>query len=98
MAAKYDTPFLTVIYNNQGWSAPKRVTTEQHPGGYAVNADKFWSKMDHPARLDLVAAAAGGAFAKMAAKSDELCQILQEGREAVKNGRSAVINVMLPPV
>jgi len=98
MAAKYNAPFMTVIYNNQGWNAPKQITTKQHSDGHAVKADKFWSKLDHPARLDLVAEAAGGAFAKTVSDPGELRQVLQEGREAVENGRSAVINVMLPPV
>ena len=100
MAAKYKTPFMTVIYNNQGWNAPKGITKAQHPYGFAVRANEFYSSLaiDPPARLDLVAQAAGGAFAKTVSDPNELPKVLAEGREAVKNGIAAVISVMLPTV
>jgi acetolactate synthase-1/2/3 large subunit len=46
----------------------------------------------------MVAAAAGGAFAKTVSDPKELRQALAEGREAVAKGRCAVINVMIPAV
>ncbi|MCL2408789.1 MAG: thiamine pyrophosphate-requiring protein [Oscillospiraceae bacterium] len=98
MAAKYNTPFMTVIYNNQGWNAPKQITTRQHPDGYAVRDNNFWTSLNPPARLDLVAEAAGGAFARTVENPKELRKILAEGWEAVRQGRAAVINVMLPSV
>ncbi|MCL1847579.1 MAG: thiamine pyrophosphate-requiring protein [Coriobacteriia bacterium] len=98
MARRYQTPFLTVIYNNQGWNAPRVATKGQHPDGYAVKANSFWSSFDPPARLDLVAEAAGGAFARTVEAPEDLLPALQEGRAAVKAGRPAVINVLLPPV
>ena len=98
MARRYRTPFLTVIYNNQGWNAPKMITKAQHPDGYAVRGNKFWAAFDQPARLDLVAEAAGGAFARTVEKPENLMGALLEGKEAVKKGAPAVINVMLPPV
>jgi len=97
MAARYESPFMTVIYNNKGWNAPKQITSKQHPDGYAVKTDSFWTDIDNPApRLDLVAEAAGGAYAKTVTDPGELRKVLAEGRNAVKNGRSAVINVMIP--
>ncbi|MCL2401313.1 MAG: thiamine pyrophosphate-requiring protein, partial [Oscillospiraceae bacterium] len=98
MAAKYNTPFMTVIYNNQGWNAPKQITTRQHPDGYAVRDNNFWTRLNPPARLDLVAEAAGGAFARTVEDPKALRQALAEGREAVRQGRAAVINVILPGV
>jgi len=98
MARRYKTPFITVIYNNQGWNAPKEITKVQHPDGYAVRENKFWNSFEPASRLDLVAEAAGGAFARMVTKPDEVMPALLEGRDAVRNGTSAVINVLLPPV
>jgi len=98
MAAKYNTPFMTVIYNNQGWNAPKKITSLQYPDGHAVNANEFWTSLAPSAQLDMVAAAAGGAFAKTVSDPKKLKKALAEGREAVKNGKCAVINVMIPPV
>jgi len=98
MAAKYETPFLTVIYNNQGWNAPKLVTKRQHPGGFAEEANEFHASLAPSAQLDMVAKAAGGAFAKTVTDPKELLKALKDGREAVKKGKCAVINVMLEPV
>jgi len=98
MAARYNTPFMTVIYNNQGWNAPKMITAGQHPDGFAVKSGSYWTSLAPSAQLDMVAHAAGGAFAKTVSDPKDLRQALAEGREAVKNGKCAVINAMLPPV
>ena len=98
MARKYSAPFLTVIYNNQGWNAPKSITKGEHPGGYAERQNQFRASFEPAARLDLVAEAAGGAFARTVSEPSELKQVLLEAREAVRKGTSAVVNVLLPKV
>ena len=98
MAKKYETPFLTVIYNNSGWKAPKNITIGEHPDGFAAGNNSFYTSFDPPAGLDMVAAAAGGAFAKTVSDPKTLKSALREGMDAVKGGRCAVINVMLPKV
>ena len=98
MARKYNTPFLTVIYNNSGWNAPKMITLNQHPDGFAADLGNCYTSFNPPADLDMVAAAAGGAFAKTVSDPNELKAALQEGMDAVNGGRCAVINVMLPKV
>jgi acetolactate synthase-1/2/3 large subunit len=95
MARKYGAPFMTVIFNNQGWNAPKQITMAQHPGGFAEKQNTFWTSLNLPARLDMIAAAAGGAFARTVTDPKELKAALQEGRNAVKNGTPAVINVIM---
>jgi acetolactate synthase-1/2/3 large subunit len=98
MARRYKTPFLTVIYNNQGWNAPKMITKGQHPEGFAAKDDKFWTSFQPSAALDRIAEAAGGAFAKTVTRPEDVLPALREGKRAVANGTAAVINVMLPPV
>ena len=98
MAAKYNTPFMTVIYNNQGWNAPTQITAQQHPDGFAVKTNNYWTSLAPAAQLDKVAEAAGGAFTKTVSDPQELPEVLAQGKEAVRNGKCAVINVMLPPV
>jgi acetolactate synthase-1/2/3 large subunit len=98
MARRYQTPFLTVIYNNQGWNAPKMITKSQHPDGYAAKGEQFWSSFRPPADLARIAEAAGGAFARTVSEPADVLPALLEGRKAVSEGLSAVINVMLPPV
>ncbi|MCL1849526.1 MAG: thiamine pyrophosphate-dependent enzyme, partial [Clostridiales bacterium] len=98
VARRYNTPFLTVVFNNQGWNAPKMITRGQHPDGYAARDNKYWTSFQPSARLDLIAEAAGGAFARMVEKPEDLMPALLAGKEAVRKGIPAVINVMLPPV
>ena len=98
MAAKYNTPFMTVIYNNQGWNAPKQITARQYPDGYAVKTNNYHTSLAPAAKLDKVAEAAGGAYAKTVSDPGELPGALAEGREAVATGKCAVINVMLAPI
>ncbi len=98
MARRYKTPFLTVIFNNQGWNAPKMITRVQHPEGYAAKSNHYWTSFQPGAQLDMVAAAAGGAFAVTVEKPEEVRDALAKAKEAVMNGQAAVVNVMLPPV
>lgn len=98
MARRYDAPFMTVIFNNQGWNAPKMITKNEHPDGTAAKENTFWTSFNPPAQLDQIAAAAGGAFARTVTDPAELRAALREGRQAVGDGRCAVINVMMNPV
>ena len=98
MAAKYDAPFLTVIYNNQGWNAPKQITAGQHPDGFAVKTRKYQASLAPSAQLDKIANAAGGAFAITVSEPAALATALAEAKDAVSKGRCAVVNVMIPPV
>lgn len=95
MAAKYSAPFMTVIYNNQAWNAPRQITAGEHPEGYAVKSGEFWASLEPSARLDLVAQAAGGAYAAHVTAPGKLRDALAEGRDAVMSGKAAVINVMI---
>ncbi len=60
VSKKYNTPFLTVIYNNHGWGAPRMSTLGVHPQGIASQTDQFWVNFDPTAELAKVAEAAGG--------------------------------------
>ncbi|WP_442788063.1 thiamine pyrophosphate-dependent enzyme [Ferviditalea candida] len=63
MARRYQTPFMTVIFNNQGWNATKKNTLMIHPDGAAKRDDRFWVNFDQPADMAKIAEAAGGAYA-----------------------------------
>jgi len=54
--------------------------------------------MQPMAPLEKIAEAAGGAFARAVSDPAELESVLLEGMAAVRDGRCAVINVILPPV
>jgi len=99
MARRYATPFLQVIYNNGGWRAPKLSMLSLHPSGHASRAADlgvgFAPAPDHGG----IAAAAGGAFARVVRRADELDAALDAALDAVRRERrAAVLDVMLPPL
>lgn len=98
MANRYNTPFLTVIYNNHGWKSPKLSTLGVHPEGIAKQTDEFWVDFSPVADLSKIAEAAGGAFAKSIENPKDLKSALRECLQAVREGRSAVLDVHLPAV
>lgn len=98
MSKRYETPFLTVIYNNQGWCAPKHSTLGVHPDGVANAHQDFYVHFDPPADLAGVAAAAGEAFPITVKDRSKLKEALAEGLKQVREGRSAVIDVYIPHV
>lgn len=98
MARRYNTPFLTVIFNNKGWNATKQNVLRLHPDGVSKQNDSFWVNFHEPAELEKIAEAAGGAYAQSVDRKDELKAALIKGLEEVEKGRCAVINVNLKPI
>ncbi|WP_158734836.1 thiamine pyrophosphate-requiring protein [Alteribacillus sp. YIM 98480] len=98
MANRYKIPFLTVIYNNSGWKAPKMSTLGVHPRGIANETEGFWVNFDPTANLAKIAEAAGNARPITVEDSSELKGVLEEGLKTVSEGRSVVINVTIPHV
>jgi len=98
IAKRYRTPFLTVIYNNQGWRAPRFSTLGVHPEGFASRApsQELGVSFDPTPDYAGIAAAAGGALALTVKKPDEVEPALQRALRAVREeGRCAVIDAWL---
>jgi acetolactate synthase-1/2/3 large subunit len=96
MARKYQTPFLTVVYNNRGWRAPKFSMLAVHPHGYASKAQDIDVAFDPPPDYSGIAAAAGGAFARIVKKVDEVESAVAEALKVVREEkRCAVLDVWL---
>jgi acetolactate synthase-1/2/3 large subunit len=97
MARRYQTPFLTVIYNNRGWKAPKLSTLAVHPDGYASRTEDLGVSFDPPPDYSGIAAAAGAAFAQIVRRPEELDSALDGALRAVRQEhRCAVLDVWLP--
>ena len=96
MAEQYETPFLTVIYNNFGWNAPKHSTLGVHPEGIAKTHNQFWNNFNPNSELAKVAEATGNAYAATVEDPAKLRETLQTAIEHVRNGRSAVLDVRIP--
>ena len=94
---RYHAPFVTVVYNNRGWAAPKEATMHQHPGGFAVRHREFFSSFGDGVDLATVATAAGGHGERVLSAGD-LAAAFARAREAVRQGRPAVLDVLVTPV
>jgi acetolactate synthase-1/2/3 large subunit len=96
MARRYQTPFLEVIYNNRGWKAPKMSALAVHPDGYASKAPDLNIAFDPPPDYSGIAAAAGGAYARIVKDPKELDQAIAEAVYTVRHEkRCAVLDVWL---
>ncbi|HVY34207.1 MAG TPA: thiamine pyrophosphate-requiring protein [Caulobacteraceae bacterium] len=96
MARRYNTPFLTVVYNNGGWKSPKLSTLAVHPDGYASRADNLDMSFHPQADYAGIAAAAGGAHPEIVSDLKDLEAALDRCFHAVNvEGRAAVLDVRL---
>ncbi len=96
MARRYETPFLSVVYNNGGWKAPRFSAVAVHPEGYASRGDDIGVSFEPAPDYSGIAAAAGGAFARKVERLEELEQAVADGVSAVRDeGRAAVLDVRL---
>lgn len=97
MAAKYETPFLQVVYNNRGWKAPRFSALAVHPDGYASRANDIDVSFDPPPDYSAIAKAAGGAFALKVERREDVEAAVAEAFSTVREkGRTAVLDVWLP--
>ena len=94
---RYDAPFLTIVFNNQGWNATQENFKRLHPNGGANTLGDCVS-LSPSADFAKIAEAAGGAFARTAVQADSLPAILAEAMESVRGGRSAVIDVRMKSI
>ena len=96
MARRYRTPFLQIVYNNRGWKAPRFSALAVHPDGFASRARSLDLSFDPPPDYSGIAAAAGGAFARIVKRAGDVEAAIAEGLSALREeGRSAVLDVWL---
>jgi len=97
IARAYETPFLTIIFNNRGWKSPKLSALAVHPDGYASRANSLDVSFDPPPDYAGIAAAAGGALGLTIRRPEELEAALVTALHAVKQEkRCAVLDVWVP--
>jgi acetolactate synthase-1/2/3 large subunit len=96
IARRYGTPFLQVIFNNQGWRAPKYSMLGVHPDGFGSRAAELDIRFEPPPDYSGIAAAAGGAHAEIVREPAQLAPALKRALQAIREGRCAVIDAWLP--
>jgi acetolactate synthase-1/2/3 large subunit len=96
MARRYRTPFLQIIYNNRGWKAPRFSALAVHPDGFASRAKDLDLSFDPPPDYSGIAAAAGGAYARVVKRPQDVEAAVAEGlRVVLEEQRCAVLDMWL---
>ncbi len=96
IARRYRTPFLQIVFNNQGWRAPKFSMLGVHPEGFGSRAEELDIRFEPPPDYSGIAAAAGGAHAEVVKHPAQMAPALQRSLQAIREGRCAVIDAWLP--
>jgi acetolactate synthase-1/2/3 large subunit len=94
---KYNAPFLTIIFNNQGWNATRENFNRIHAGGTSSHIASCIS-LGPSADLAEIAHAAGDALPFKVEKAAALPAAMAEAVAAVRAGRSAVIDARMKPI
>jgi len=95
---RYGAPFLTIIFNNQGWNATKENFQLIHPHGTTSGDAHAWVSLGPSSDFAKIAEAAGGAFGQTVERADALKSVLADAMRAVQEGRSAVVDVRIAPI
>ena len=94
MARKYQAPFLTIVYNNGGWRAPRLSMLGVHPEGFGSQEKDLDIAFDPAPDYSGIAAAAGGAYARKVERVDEVESAIAEALRVVRDEkRCAVLDV-----
>jgi acetolactate synthase-1/2/3 large subunit len=96
VAGTHKLPILTVVFNNSRYGAVRRSTLSMFKDGAAGEMDgRFLADLDPAPPYDQMAAAQG-AYAERVEKPADVPDALARAREAVMNGRQALLNVITP--
>jgi acetolactate synthase-1/2/3 large subunit len=96
VAAAHKLPILTIIFNNSRYGAVRRSTLAMFKDGAAGETDgRFLADLDPAPAYDTLANAQG-AYAERVERPADLPDALARAKEAVLNGRQALLNVITP--
>jgi acetolactate synthase-1/2/3 large subunit len=96
VAGTQDLPILTIVFNNSRYGAVRRSTLAMFKDGAAGESDgRFLADLDPAPPYDLMALAQG-ARAERVERPADLPDALARAKEAVLNGRQALLNVITP--
>ncbi|WP_353194200.1 thiamine pyrophosphate-requiring protein [Pusillimonas noertemannii] len=96
-ARRYQAPFLTVVFNNQGWNATQQNFKRIHGAGSPMDIGDCVS-LAPSADFGGIAQAAGGALALTVQTAEELPGMLARALAATRSGQCAVLDVRLPGI
>ena len=101
MAKRYETPFLTIIWNNGGWASPKNACLRIHGelSGQSNLSDDFRTAISPSPSFGKIAEGAGDAWWGVITGVEEVDSLLSEAIHAVRDEkRCAVLEVKIKSI
>jgi len=97
-AQEHNLPFLTVIFNNQGYLSQKSGVPKYYPGGWAVKSNNFSGLHIVPCPEYSLLIKAFDGYGEKVEEPGEVRKAIERGLRAIAGGQSALIDVRLKPV
>jgi len=96
VAAKFDLPVLVVVFNNSRYGAVRRATLSMFKDGAAGEDDgRFLADLDPSPPFEELVRVQGG-HGERVETLGQLKPALARARDAVRGGRQALVNVLIP--
>jgi len=97
-AAKYNAPFLTLVFQNRAYSTGTTAVARHYPEGYSVRENDFEGGLIDPP-VDLAKLAeASGAHGENVTDPGEVLPALQRAVKMVRGGTPALVSVEVTPL
>ena len=97
-AQEHNLPFLTIMFNNQGYLSQKSGIPRYYPDGWAVKANNFSGLHIVPCPEYSTIIKAFDGYGERVEEPGEVRKAVERGLRAVAAGQSALIDVRLKPV
>ena len=97
-AQEHDLPFLTIMFNNQGYLSQKSGVPRYYPDGWAVKTNNYSGLHITPCPEYSIIITAFGGYGEKVEDPGAVRNAIERGLEALKNGQSALLDIRLKPV
>jgi acetolactate synthase-1/2/3 large subunit len=97
-AQEHNLPFLTIMFNNQGYLSQKSGIPRYYPDGWAVKSNNFSGLHIVPCPEYSTIVKAFDGYGEKVEEPGEVRKAVERGLRAVAAGQSALIDVRLKPV
>ena len=97
-AQEHNLPFLTIMFNNQGYLSQKSGIPRYYPGGWAVKSNNFSGLHIAPCPEYSLLIKAFDGYGEKVEEPAEVRKAIERGLRAVAGGQSALLDIRLKPV
>lgn len=97
-AQEHNLPFLTIMFNNEGYLSQKSGVPRYYPDGWAVKTNNYSGLHIVPCPDYATIAKAFDGYGEKVEEPDEVRKAVERGLRAVAGGQLALIDIRLKPV